>query len=71
MLMSVLLTTKYRYEEWKALRPLPQVIAIGSKMARVSYPFYFIYVFLEVFAASTRGAGGYAKSKERSTADLL
>ena len=35
----------------------PQVIAIGSKMARVSYPFYFIYVFLEVFAASTRGAG--------------
>lgn len=35
----------------------PEVIAMGARMARVSYPFYFIYVFLEVFAASTRGAG--------------
>lgn len=35
----------------------PEVIAIGAKMARVSFPCYFIYVFLEIFAASTRGAG--------------
>lgn len=35
----------------------PEVIAVGSRMARVSFPFYFIYVFLEVYAASTRGAG--------------
>lgn len=35
----------------------PDVIAVGSKMVRVSFPFYFIYVFLEVYAASTRGAG--------------
>lgn len=33
------------------------VIALGARMARVSFPFYFIYVFLEVFASSTRGAG--------------
>lgn len=35
----------------------PEVIAVGSRMARVSFPFYFIYVFLEVYSASTRGAG--------------
>lgn len=35
----------------------PKVIAVGAKMVRVSFPFYFLYVFLEVFAASTRGAG--------------
>ena len=35
----------------------PEVIAVGAKMVRVSCPFYFLYVFLEVFAASTRGAG--------------
>lgn len=34
-----------------------EVLKAGSQMARVSFPFYFIYVFLEVYAASTRGAG--------------
>lgn len=35
----------------------PAVIDLGSRIARVAYPFYFIYVFLEVYAASIRGAG--------------
>lgn len=35
----------------------PEVIRLGSQMARVSFPFYFVYVFLEVFASSVRGAG--------------
>ena len=34
-----------------------EVIILGGKMARVSFPFYFIYVFLEVFASAVRGAG--------------
>lgn len=33
------------------------VIALGSKVARIAYPFYFTYVFLEVYASSIRGAG--------------
>lgn len=34
-----------------------QVIELGVKIAWVAYPFYFLYVFLEVYAASVRGAG--------------
>lgn len=33
------------------------VIALGAQLAKAAYPFYFLYVFLEVFAASIRGAG--------------
>lgn len=33
------------------------VIALGSRIGRAAYPFYFLYVFLEVYAASIRGAG--------------
>lgn len=35
----------------------PEVIALGSRFSRVAFPFYFLYVFLEVYAASIRGAG--------------
>ena len=35
----------------------PTVIALGTKIAFVAYPFYFIYVFLEVYASAIRGAG--------------
>jgi Na+-driven multidrug efflux pump len=35
----------------------PEVIYLGCKIARTAFPFYFIYVFLEVYAASIRGAG--------------
>ena len=35
----------------------PAVIALGTKIAFVAYPFYFIYVFLEVYASAIRGAG--------------
>lgn len=35
----------------------PAVIQLGSIVARTAYPFYFIYVFLEVYSASIRGAG--------------
>lgn len=34
-----------------------EVIALGSRISRVTFPFYFLYVFLEVYAASIRGAG--------------
>lgn len=33
------------------------VVALGRKIALVAYPFYFLYVVLEVFAASIRGVG--------------
>lgn len=33
------------------------VIALGCRIARVSFSFYFLYVFLEVYAASIRAAG--------------
>lgn len=35
----------------------PDVIAIGSGIAFVIMPFYFLYVFLEVLASSIRGSG--------------
>lgn len=35
----------------------PAVISLGGKIGMVAYPFYFLYVFLEVFADSIRGAG--------------
>ena len=34
-----------------------EVIAIGSSIAFVIMPFYFLYVFLEVLASSIRGSG--------------
>lgn len=33
------------------------VITLGTQIARVAYPFYFIYVFLEVYASAIRGSG--------------
>ena len=33
------------------------VIKLGIDIAKVTFPFYFIYVFLEVFASSLRGTG--------------
>ncbi|SHN83847.1 MATE family efflux transporter [Desulfitobacterium chlororespirans] len=33
------------------------VVAIGLELAKVTFPFYFIYVFLEIFASVVRGAG--------------
>lgn len=33
------------------------VIDIGVSLARIAFPFYFLYVFLEVFASTIRGAG--------------
>lgn len=33
------------------------VIELGSRIGRNTFPFYFLYVFLEVYAASIRGAG--------------
>lgn len=35
----------------------PAVITLGSRIGHVTFPFYFMYVFLEVYAASIRGAG--------------
>lgn len=35
----------------------PEVITLGCRIGRVTFPFYFMYVFLEVYAASIRGAG--------------
>lgn len=37
--------------------PDPQVIAIGKSLVNISFPFYFIYVFLEIYASSIRGMG--------------
>ena len=37
--------------------PDAQVVAVGCDMAMVSFPFYFTYVFLEVFAGTSRGQG--------------
>lgn len=34
-----------------------EVVALGSRIARIAFPFYFLYVFLEVFASAIRGAG--------------
>lgn len=34
-----------------------EVITLGMQIAWTTYPFYFIYVFLEVFASTIRGAG--------------
>lgn len=33
------------------------VIALSCRIARTAFPFYFLYVFLEVYAASIRAAG--------------
>lgn len=33
------------------------VIALGCKAACIAYPFYFLYVFLEVYASTIRGVG--------------
>lgn len=33
------------------------VIDIGVSLAQIAFPFYFLYVFLEVFASTIRGAG--------------
>ncbi|MGN0978579.1 MAG: MATE family efflux transporter [Faecousia sp.] len=33
------------------------VIELGVQIAWVAYPFYFVYVFLEVYASAIRGAG--------------
>lgn len=35
----------------------PEVIRLGGQIARIKFPFYFLYVFLEVYASSVRGAG--------------
>ncbi len=35
----------------------PEVVVLGRCIAFVSFPWYFLYVFLEVFASSIRGAG--------------
>jgi Na+-driven multidrug efflux pump len=35
----------------------PGVIACGLRIIRVTFPFYWIYVVLEVLAAAIRGAG--------------
>lgn len=33
------------------------VVEIGVSLAKITFPFYFIYVFLEVFASAIRGTG--------------
>lgn len=35
----------------------PTVVEIGKAVSRITFPLYFIYVFMEVFASSIRGAG--------------
>lgn len=35
----------------------PNVIALGSRIIHVTFPFYFLYVFLEVFSSTIRGSG--------------
>ena len=35
----------------------PSVIVLGSQLARRAFPFYFLYVFMEVYASTIRGAG--------------
>ena len=37
--------------------PDEQVVALGCRIAAIAYPFYFMYVFLEVFSSVIRGAG--------------
>lgn len=51
---SVVLGAKYAFSLFSND---PAVIDLGSRIGRVAYPFYFLYVFLECFAASIRGAG--------------
>lgn len=34
-----------------------EVILLGSQIARITFPFYVLYVFLEIFASVIRGAG--------------
>lgn len=35
----------------------PEVVELGGQIAHIAYPFYFLYVFLDVFASAIRGAG--------------
>lgn len=34
-----------------------EVVSLGVQIAWITFPFYFVYVFLEVFASTIRGAG--------------
>lgn len=34
-----------------------EVVVLGVKIGWVTFPFYFVYVFLEIFASTIRGAG--------------
>ena len=42
---------------FSAFVPDRQVVALGCQIAAIAYPFYFLYVFLEVFSSVIRGAG--------------
>lgn len=50
----VLLGSRYAFGLFSAD---PEVIALGTTLGWVSFPFYFLYVFLEVYGAAIRGAG--------------
>lgn len=34
-----------------------EVISLGCQLARIAFPFYFLYVFLEILSGAVRGAG--------------
>lgn len=52
--LTVVLGSEYAFSLFSSD---PEVIALGGKIGSVAYPFYFLYVFLECYAASIRGAG--------------
>jgi putative MATE family efflux protein len=51
-----LLTLQFSRQVFGFFTPDDSVINMGMSLARIAYPFYFLYVFLEVFASTIRGA---------------
>ena len=51
------LTVFFAEAAFKLFASETEVVALGSQIARLAFPFYFLYVFLEVFASMIRGAG--------------
>jgi len=56
-LLTSCLVLMLRRQAFALFVPDAQVVAVGCDMAMVSFPFYFTYVFLEVFAGTSRGQG--------------
>lgn len=56
LVLSVLVTVG-RVPAFSLFSQDAAVIALGSSIAKVAFPFYFLYAIMEVYAASIRGSG--------------